>query len=102
VVVKKQIQAVALILSFLSTPILAGELSTRAAVGGGLGGALGAFLGSELGGRSGAILGGGLGGAAGSAIATDGYRERRYYERRYYKPRKHKHYYRHDHGDWDD
>ncbi len=99
---KKRIQTVALILGFLSTPILADGLSTRAAVGGGLGGALGAFLGSELGGRSGAILGGGLGGAAGSAIATDGYRERRYYERRYYKPRKHKHYYRHDHDDWDD
>ncbi|MGE5152707.1 MAG: hypothetical protein ACM3ST_01715 [Bdellovibrio bacteriovorus] len=59
-------------------PLLAGDQSLDAAVGGALGGGLGAFVGSELGGRNGAILGGGLGGAAGAAIATDDDRGGRY------------------------
>lgn len=98
-------RAAALMLALvLTTPAVADELNTRAALGGGLGGALGALVGSEIGGRNGAVLGGGLGGALGSVVATDGYRERRYVERRYYYPGKHKKHHRRGrrHGDWDD
>jgi hypothetical protein len=104
-VVMKKFSAVLILTTVLATPAVAGDLNTRAAVGGGLGGALGALLGSEVAGRSGAIVGGGLGGALGSAVATNGYEERRYVERRYYYPAKrkprHRHY-RHRHHDWDD
>lgn len=63
-------------------PAMADQLSTRAAVGGGLGAALGAFIGGELGGRNAAIIGSGLAGAAGTAIATDGYDRPAYSDRR--------------------
>jgi hypothetical protein len=106
IVTKRRVAALMLAL-VLTTPAVADELNTRAALGGGLGGALGAFVGSEMGGRNGAVLGGGLGGALGSVVATDGYRERRYVERHYYYPSKHKKHKKHHrrgrrHGDWDD
>jgi hypothetical protein len=50
-------------------------------------------------------LGGGLGAAAGSAVATDGYHERRYYEKRYYDPAETRYRYRHRQHhryEWDD
>jgi len=102
----KQISAIVILSTVLATPVMAGNLNTRAAVGGGLGGALGAFIGSEVGGRSGAILGGGLGGALGSVVATDSYRGGRYYGERYYYPPPKGHW-QHRHGryggyDWDD
>jgi hypothetical protein len=75
----KPIPAVLLALVIYVPPGAAGDFSTRAAVGGGVGGALGALVGAELGGRGGAILGGGLGAAAGTAVATDVYPHRRYY-----------------------
>lgn len=65
--------APAFALLMAATPASADQLSTRAAVGGGLGAALGAFVGGELGGRNAAIIGSGLAGAAATAIATDGY-----------------------------
>jgi hypothetical protein len=102
--VLKKLSAVLIVTTVLTAPAMAGDLSTRAAIGGGLGGALGALVGSEVGGRSGAILGGGLGGALGSAVSTNGYRERRYVEREYYyypaKPRP-RHPRHRPHG-WDD
>lgn len=65
--------APAFALIMAATSATADQLSTRAAVGGGLGAALGAFVGGELGGRSAAIIGSGLAGAVATAIATDGY-----------------------------
>ncbi|RKT45329.1 hypothetical protein [Thiocapsa rosea] len=65
--------APAFALLMAATPAPADQLSTRAAVGGGLGAALGAFVGGELGGRNAAIIGSGLAGAVATAIATDGY-----------------------------
>lgn len=95
--------AVLLLTAMMAGPAAAGELNTRAAIGGGLGGALGAFIGSELGGQSGAVLGGGLGGALGSVVATDGYGERRYVERHYYhRGKKGRRDDRRRYRDWDD
>jgi hypothetical protein len=65
--------ASAFALLIAATTATADQLSTRAAVGGGLGAALGAFVGGELGGRNAAIIGSGLAGAVATAIATDGY-----------------------------
>ncbi|EGV15923.1 hypothetical protein [Thiocapsa marina] len=74
--------ALAMLVPVYAPPAMADQLSTRAAVGGGLGAALGAFIGGELGGRNAAIIGSGLAGAAGTAIATDGYDRPVYPERR--------------------
>ncbi|WP_296806913.1 hypothetical protein [Thiocapsa sp.] len=65
--------APAFALIMAATPATADQMSSRAAVGGGLGAALGAFVGGELGGRNAAIIGSGLAGAVATAIATDGY-----------------------------
>ncbi|MDZ7737316.1 MAG: hypothetical protein U5P41_15470 [Gammaproteobacteria bacterium] len=53
------------------------NLSTDAAIGGGLGGAVGGLLGAELGGRDGAIVGSGVGAILGTSMTT----------RDYYQPR---------------
>jgi hypothetical protein len=74
--------APAFALLIAATPATADQLSTRAAVGGGLGAALGAFVGGELGGRNAAIIGSGLAGAVATAIATDGYDRPVYSDRR--------------------
>ena len=71
--------AILMTLTLAAAPTVASDLSTRSAVGGGLGGALGGLLGAELAGRNGAIVGSGLGAAVATVVATDGYRERRYY-----------------------
>ena len=78
--------------SLIATPVMAGDQSLDAAVGGAVGGGLGALIGNEVGGRNGAIVGGALGAAAGAAVATEddrrhprrpsyGYRQ---YQRPYY------------------
>ncbi len=74
---KRSLIILTLAASLAAGPALAGDYSSRAAVGGALGGALGAYVGAETQGRNGALLGGVLGAAVGTAIATDGYyRER--------------------------
>jgi hypothetical protein len=101
----KRAAVAVLLLGLNAAPLLAGDYSGQAALGGGLGGALGAYLGAELDGRSGALLGSALGAVAGTAIATDDHyrrprervivREVRHYpvERHYYREH---HHHRHD------
>jgi hypothetical protein len=76
-----RVHALTFALAIMATPAMADQMTTRAAVGGGLGAALGAFIGGELGGRNAAILGSGLGGAVATAIATEGYGKQPYYNR---------------------
>ena len=47
------------------------NVTTEAAIGGGLGGAAGGAIGAEIGGREGAVLGAAAGAALGTVIATD-------------------------------
>lgn len=67
----KALHVIALsLLSVSSQSVLAGDLTTDAAIGGAIGGALGAAVGAELGGRDGALIGAGVGAAVGAAVTT--------------------------------
>lgn len=62
--------AFTVLISILTLPATAGEVDTKAVLGGAIGGAAGAAIGSSVGGREGAIIGGALGGAAGAAVGS--------------------------------
>lgn len=62
---------VIIIVGWSCGPVLAGNQTLDAAIGGALGGAAGAAVGSEVGGRTGAVMGSAIGAAAGTAIVTD-------------------------------
>lgn len=90
------------VMSALSLPAVAGEIDTKAVLGGALGSATGAAIGSAMGGREGAIVGGGVGGAAGAALGASSeprvpvVREYHYRPQDDYRPRDY--YPRHDNG----
>ena len=58
------------VLSLFASTASCGNLTTDAAIGGGLGGAIGGALGAQVGGKQGAVLGAGLGAAAGASLNT--------------------------------
>lgn len=53
-----------------SAAALAGDVDTRAVIGGAIGGGIGGGVGSKVGGTSGAVIGGAIGGAAGAAVGS--------------------------------
>jgi hypothetical protein len=82
------------LLPLFAGPVLAGDLTTDAAIGGAIGGALGGAVGAEVGGRQGAIVGAGVGAAAGTAINTKDHVETR--DRHYEEPRYEEHHHYHE------
>jgi len=64
-----------LVISSISTPVMAGDVDGKAVLGGAVGGAAGAAIGSAIGGKEGAMIGAGLGGVTGVAVATSDQKE---------------------------
>jgi len=98
------IRYIALVFTLTSAPVIAGNSTLDAAIGGGIGGAAGAAIGNEIGGRDGAIIGGALGGAVGVAVITDekshhdSPHRRAYFGNDDYQHEHHRHnHYRHEH-----